>query len=105
MYSVQEIDVHQLKDLMEMQGELKLIDVRSHEEVANGAIPGADHVPLHLIPVHGEQIDEEAPVVFYCRSGARSAQACAYLSARGLSNVYNLRGGIMAWLTSGAQVA
>ena len=44
---------------------------------------------------------KQGPVVFYCQTGARSAQACAFMISRGREDVYNLRGGIMAWLRDG----
>jgi len=40
-------------------------------------------------------------VVIYCRSGARSAQACAFMASKGYGNMHNLAGGIMAWARSG----
>ncbi|MFP5382365.1 MAG: rhodanese-like domain-containing protein [Gammaproteobacteria bacterium] len=36
-----------------------------------------------------------------CRSGARSAQACAFMASKGYGNMHNLSGGIMAWARSG----
>jgi rhodanese-related sulfurtransferase len=42
-------------------------------------------------------IAQDKPVVIYCRSGARSAQACAFMASKGYKNMHNLAGGIMAW--------
>ena len=43
----------------------------------------------------------DLPLVFYCHSGMRSAQASAYMTNKGRSNVYNLQGGILAWGKAG----
>jgi rhodanese-related sulfurtransferase len=84
---------------------LALVDVRSDNEVAYGVIEGALHLPLHLLPIKADELDREVRTVFYCRSGARSAQACAFMAAKGHDNVYNLQGGIMAWMQSGLALA
>lgn len=78
-----------------------LIDVRTEAEVAQGVIDGAIHIPLHLLPLRETDIPRDKPVVIYCRSGARSAQACAFMASKGFRNMHNLAGGIMAWARSG----
>ena len=78
-----------------------LIDVRTEAEVAQGVIDGAIHIPLHLLPLRAADIPQDKPVVIYCRSGARSAQACAFMASKGYDNMHNLVGGIMAWARSG----
>jgi len=78
-----------------------LIDVRTAEEVAHGVIDGAIHIPLHLLPLRAADIPQDKPVVMYCRSGARSAQACSFMASKGYGNMHNLSGGIMAWARSG----
>ncbi|MDP1863908.1 MAG: rhodanese-like domain-containing protein [Thiobacillus sp.] len=78
-----------------------LIDVRTVAEVAQGVINGAIHIPLHLLPLRAADIPQDRPVVIYCRSGARSAQACAFMASKGYENMHSLAGGIMAWARSG----
>ena len=78
-----------------------LIDVRTEAEVAQGVIDGAIHIPLHLLPLRAVDIPQDKPVVIYCRSGARSAQACSFMASKGYGNMHNLSGGIMAWARSG----
>jgi len=43
--------------------------------------------------------------VFYCQMGGRSAQAAAFAAANGFSDVYNLQGGIAAWMQAGLPVS
>lgn len=74
-----------------------LIDIRTPAEVAQGIIPGARFLPMHLIPLRLTEIPKDRDVVLYCRSGARSYQACSYLMQQGYERVINLRGGIIAW--------
>ncbi len=106
MFNFREIEIFDVKRMLEGESKaVRLIDVRSPMEVASGIIPGATNIPLHMLPMSIEKIPEDSEVVIYCRTGARSAQACAYLTSLGKDNVYNLRGGIMAWLQGGLAVA
>jgi len=106
MFNVMEIEIFEVQQALQEGSEpIHLIDVRSPPEVAGGTIPGARTIPLHQLPARLEEIPKEGKVVFYCRTGARSAQACAWLNAQGIDHVYNLRGGIMAWLQGGLAVA
>lgn len=103
MYGFKELDALQLSNLLQSkdESEIVLIDVRTPTEAARGGIAGARNVPLHLLPMMGSELNGEKPVVLYCHSGARSAQGCAFLTTRGHSNVYNLRGGILGWAQCG----
>ncbi|MGH1342981.1 MAG: rhodanese-like domain-containing protein [Nannocystales bacterium] len=74
-----------------------LIDVRSPEEFASGHIEGARNIPVGEIGARSSEVgDKEAPVVVYCRSGMRSAQAKATLDSAGFTQVHNL-GGMSRW--------
>ena len=84
---------------------IQLIDIRRHAEIVRGMIPGADRLPLQLLPQNLHQVARDKMVVLYCQIGAVSAQACSYLAGKGFENVYNLRGGIQAWTNSGLKVA
>lgn len=98
------IDPPGLQELQQGDGVI-LVDVRTDQEVGRGVIPGARHIPLHLLPARFEEIGQDRPVVFYCQSGARSAQASAFLSGQGWPEVYNLTGGIIAWAGRGLPVS
>ena len=97
MYGFKEVTAEQLREMQEQGQVFTLIDVRSPAEVARGMINGAKHIPLHLLPMSMAEIDKSAPVVFYCLSGGRSSQACAFAAAQGFGEVFNLRGGISGW--------
>ncbi|MHB1173678.1 MAG: rhodanese-like domain-containing protein [Sulfuriferula sp.] len=104
MYGFKEVDAAGLETL-KTAGTYVLIDVRTDAEVSRGMIDNAMHLPLHLLPIKVQGIPQDKPVVFYCQSGGRSAQACAFLAAKGFENVYNLQGGIMGWMRSGKPLA
>jgi rhodanese-related sulfurtransferase len=100
MAGYKEIESIDLYTLMS-QGKILLVDVRTDDETSKGMIQGAQPIPLHLLPIRADELDVEAPLIFYCHSGMRSAQASQFMINKGRSEVYNLRGGILAWGTAG----
>ena len=76
---------------------LNLIDVREADEFASGHLPGAINLPLSDFLERYEELDKDKPYYIICRSGARSAQACAFLEEEGY-DVTNVAGGTSAWL-------
>ncbi len=77
-----------------------ILDVRTDDEVAEGIIPNA--VQLDIYKGQGfiyklEELDKNNNYYVYCRSGARSGQACAIMNQLGFKNAYNLSGGILEW--------
>ena len=101
MYSIKELDVQTLKSYLDDKRKIRLLDVRSMEEMAAGMLPNAEKLPLHTLPLRINELSREDVCVLYCRSGARSAQGVGFLMAQGFDEVYNLRGGIMAWARMG----
>ncbi|HEY8119642.1 MAG TPA: rhodanese-like domain-containing protein [Methylophilaceae bacterium] len=100
MIGYNEIEATDLFDMMANQ-KLFLVDVRNDDEVARGVIPGAVHLPLAMIPVKFEALNGDEALVFYCHSGIRSAQAAAFVANKGRKNIFNLRGGVLAWGKAG----
>jgi rhodanese-related sulfurtransferase len=98
-----QIDPEQLEQLRQA-GSVVLLDVRTDPEVARGLIAGSKHIPLNQLPARHQEINPEAQLVVYCQSGARSAQACAWLAERGFAQVHNLQGGLLAWARAGLPV-
>lgn len=83
---------------------VRVLDVRQPPEIAAGTVPGAEAVPLHTLPLKLNELSRDEKLVLICRSGARSAQACMFLAQQGFDNVYNLRGGMIAWAQNGLQI-
>jgi len=101
---VNEIDSATLHSRLAAGEEIYLVDIRTPAEVAQGAIPDAAYLPMHLIPLRMNELPRDKEVVLYCRSGARSYHACAYLAQQGFDNVVNLRGGIIGWARGGFEI-
>jgi rhodanese-related sulfurtransferase len=105
MFGINEIDSQELAQrLSDASGKLRLVDVRTPGEVNQGVIPGAQSTPLHLLPLKADELSDDVDIIFYCRTGARSAQACAFLASRGHTRVWNLRGGIVDWARRGLPI-
>jgi rhodanese-related sulfurtransferase len=68
-----------------------------HPHFASNAIRGGLN---QRFPKAGEW-DSATPTVFYCQSGARSAQACTFFAGKGFSKLYHLQGGVNAWVRCG----
>jgi molybdopterin/thiamine biosynthesis adenylyltransferase/rhodanese-related sulfurtransferase len=81
-----------------------LIDIREQDEVDQGMIDGAVHIPRGFLELRIEQAvpDREAAVVIYCASGVRSLLAANALRDLGYTNVGSLAGGFDAWKREGA---
>ncbi len=76
-----------------------LVDVRQLEEYRAGHIPGSKLMPLGELGERFAELEAERDrhLVFYCRSGGRSARAAAYAVSTGLPRIYNLVGGFVGW--------
>lgn len=72
-----------------------LLDVRTREEFASGHLPGAINIPVQELGGRASELPRGSDVVVYCRSGGRSATACAILGASGIE-VLDL-GPMSAW--------
>ena len=67
-----------------------LIDVRSPEEFAMEQIPNSINIPVDQIQSRlSEIVTMSAPLILFCRSGARSGMALSFLQQAGLNDVYN----------------
>jgi len=83
---------------------VQLVDVRELYEREAGRIPGdSAHIELERLPADADSIDRERPVVFYCRSGSRSALAAQAFAAAGY-DAHNLDGGLKAWVADGLSI-
>jgi rhodanese-related sulfurtransferase len=81
-------------------GDIQLIDVREDYEWDSGRLAGARHIELQDVAASAPTIDQEKPVVFYCRVGSRSSMAAGAFRRAGY-DAYSMDGGIEAWAASG----
>ena len=76
-----------------------VLDVRENDEYKSGHVLNAIHIPLGKLKGRiGELLKyQDRPIVVVCRSGNRSATACAILGKQGFAQAHNLAGGVVAW--------
>jgi rhodanese-related sulfurtransferase len=90
--------------MLAQNGPPVLLDVRTTEEFRRARLAGALHIPLQELPARLGELDPAKPVVVYCLSGGRSAQACMFLARQGFRTLHNLAGGIAGWARSGLPI-
>jgi rhodanese-related sulfurtransferase len=103
MRKYKDIEATELQPILETK-KIYLIDVRNDDEISRGVIPGAIYLTLSSIPSVDLSPLENQTVVFYCHAGVRSAQAAAFVADQIDANIYNLRGGILAWANAGFEL-
>ena len=96
----EDISQDQWEDLISKDTNAVILDVRTEEEVEDGYIPNMLHIDIRqgqgfLDEI--EKLDKSKSYYVYCRSGARSGQACTLMSEMGFETTYNLIGGFMNW--------
>ncbi|MED1864594.1 rhodanese-like domain-containing protein [Fictibacillus nanhaiensis] len=90
------IEPKEVERLLETDNTLNIIDVRENDEVAQGMIQTATHIPLGEISDRINGLDRDKEYVMVCRSGKRSEKACAILASHNI-NVINMSGGMLSW--------
>lgn len=80
-----------------------VLDVRTPGEYAAGHLPNAHNINVESSTFGAEiaKLDKHATYAVYCHSGRRSAIATAQMEKAGFDRIYNLNGGMAAWIASG----
>lgn len=97
---VEDITQDQWEDLIANDTDAIILDVRTEEEVEDGYIPNMLNLDIRMgqgFLDEVEKLDKSKNYYVYCRSGARSAQACTLMNQMGFETTYNLIGGFMNW--------
>jgi len=94
--NINEISATELKKMIDEKDDFQLIDVREQFEYDIVNI-GAELIPLNSILENQHKISKDKKVIIHCKSGARSIKAIENLHQYGFSNLYNLKGGILAY--------
>jgi len=95
---MKEITVQELKKLIDDKADFQLIDVREEHEFDEANLKG-QLIPMGEALDRMEEISKDKQVVIHCRSGKRSATVINALeSQHGFTNLYNLKGGILAYI-------
>jgi molybdopterin/thiamine biosynthesis adenylyltransferase/rhodanese-related sulfurtransferase len=93
---VKEITVQELKLKMDAKEDFQLIDVREKHEYDFVNL-GAELIPLNTVLDNVEKFSRDKQVIVHCKGGVRSAKAIQALEEKGFNNLYNLKGGIVAY--------
>lgn len=95
---MKEITPIELKQLIDDKKDFQLIDVREEYEFDEVNING-QLIPMGEVMDNVDKISRDKQVVVHCRSGKRSATVISALeSQHGYTNLYNLKGGILAYI-------
>lgn len=90
------ITTNEVEQLINAGNELHIIDVREDNEVANGKIPSATHIPLGEIEARMNELDQTKEYLFICHAGGRSMKAAELAEDHGF-NVTNIVDGMSDW--------
>ena len=102
------ITVEKLHSIAESGRDIYVIDVRTEPEFSQAHLAFTDDlIPFTAIEQHLDRLpqDKNAEMYMFCRSGRRSKIVTELLVSRGYTNVHNVEGGIIAWQSSGYDVA
>lgn len=99
-------DVATFDSLISAFQDEQILDVRTPSEFAEGYLKNAQNINWNGpdFAINVGSLDKSKPVMVYCRSGRRSAEAAKYLRDNGFTSVYELEGGIEGWQAAGKSV-
>lgn len=95
--TIQELSMHDLKRMLAEPNHIVLVDVRESEELENGVISGAIHIPMGQVPERMDELNPDAKTVIICRTGNRSRKITQYLMSHGFLDVANMSEGMNGW--------
>ena len=95
--SLPEISPRELKQKLDQNESVLLLDVREPSEYDIVHLEGARLIPLNTLPNHIESLPPDQEIAVYCHHGQRSLYATAYLHQNGFTDTKNLIGGIDQW--------
>ena len=97
-----DVTPEQARDLIGSTDSLIVVDVREPYEYCDavGHIPGARNYPWNsgVLQARHEELPTDSPILVVCRSGGRSNSAANFLDSKGFSTVYDMLGGMRAWI-------
>lgn len=96
---VRTVSLDEIKRRIEAREPYVLVDVREKDEVRQGYLPGAVHVPRGFLEMQAEQRlpDKNAKLIVYCAGGVRSAFAAKTLEELGYTQVESAMPGFVRW--------
>jgi len=97
---MQQLTAEQLKEYIDNDTSLVLLDVRETWEYEICHINSSINIAMTDIPSALQEIDSEKAIVVICHHGMRSFQVAQYLESEGFNDIMNLEGGITSWATT-----
>ena len=93
------ITAEELKARIDTGEKLNIVDVREPHEHEEFNIGGTLYPLGRIMSMDVDELEslKDQEVIFYCRSGNRSGQACMFAETMGFANVVNLTGGMLNW--------
>jgi len=98
------ISVDQLKELIDSGKSLYILDVREEDELVAGKIKGIKNIPMSRLSQDVGQIPKAVDIHIICAGGVRSRNISSYLAKQGYDQVFNVAGGMSAWMSKGYPV-
>lgn len=94
--SSKDINIEELKSLINKNNQIILLDVRSPQEYREGYLSGAINIPLYELEICAscKLKEKDKTIIVYCQSGIRSKKAIKILNKNGFKNLYHLKGGL-----------
>ena len=94
-----DVDVEQVKQMLDQNQQFLLLDCREPSELAVAKIEGSLHIPMRETIERQDELQEyrDQPIVVYCHHGGRSARVTHWLRANGFPQAQNMAGGIDWW--------
>jgi rhodanese-related sulfurtransferase len=98
-----QVKAEEIKNMIDQNQDLVLLDVRSPEEYARNRIQKSVNLPYETITRDiGELVpDKKTKIVVYCLSGSRSVVAAQSLIEAGYLNIFNMENGLLGWRAIG----
>ncbi|MEP0712921.1 rhodanese-like domain-containing protein [Algoriphagus sp.] len=103
---VKNISAADFEGLMKNKGAVRVLDVRTPEEVAEGHLAGAINLDYNTNNFKNElaKLDKKRTYLVYCKVGARSDNAAKLMKEAGFTHVYALEGGLDSWIKEGKPI-
>jgi len=100
------ISLSQWKSIYDNDKDYVLIDLRTQREINEGFIEGAINIDFYSPDFKNQlnNLDKTKKYLIYCRSGGRSSKALELTKELGFNEVYDLKGGISSWISSGNKI-
>ena len=98
------VTVSEANNMIDSNPSLVVLDVRTQSEYDSGHIRKAKLIPVSELGGRLNELDKSSEILVYCKSGARSATASQILVDNGFLHVYNMLGGVTAWISAGYPV-